>query len=124
MKLADQILLGRKLDWMFCGLMAFAAAGHLIGTFTLVERGTQTFVWSLAGVLAAVLLVALNVMRMNRPNDRTLSWVSLVGCLSWVVIALLFGSTIGNIIDFRVLIHVIAAVGLSILSWRTLQNAN
>ena len=122
--MAYEILLSRKLDWIFCGLMAFAAAGHLLGTFTLVERGTQTFVWSLAGVLAAALLVALNVMRMNRPNDRTLSWVSLLGCLAWVAIALLFGSTIGNIMDFRVLIHAVAALGLSILSWRTLLNAN
>ena len=122
--MANEFLFSRKLDWIFCGLMTFAAAGHLLGTFTLIEHGTQTFVWSLAGVLAAALLVALNVMRMNRPNDRTLGWVSLVGCLCWVVIVLLFGSAIGNIIDFRVLLHVVAALGLSILSWRTLQNAN
>ena len=122
--MAMKILASKKLDLIFCGLMAFAAAGHLFGTFTLVEPGSQTFVWSLAGVLAAALLVALNVMRVNRPNDRTLSWVSLVGCLCWVAIALLFGSTIGNIFDFRVLVHTIAALGLAVLSWRTLQAAS
>ena len=112
-----------KLDWLFCVLMAGAAAGHFFGTLTLVERGTSLFVWSMAGVLAAALLVALNVMRIGRPNDRTLIWVCLVGCLCWVAIALMFGQSVGNIFDPRALFHAFAALGLALLSGRSLQRA-
>lgn len=110
-----------KLDWLFCALMAAATAGHFLGTLTLVEHGTTLFVWSLAGVLAAALLVALNVMRIGRPNDRTLAWTCLVGCLCWVAIALMFGQSVGNLFDPRALFHAFAALGLAVLSWRSLQ---
>ena len=112
-----------NLDWLFCLFMVGAVAGHLFGTLTLIEHGTTLFVWSLAGVLAAALLVALNVMRIGRPNDRTLAWVCLVGCLCWVVIALMFGSSVGNVMDPRAQYHAFAALGLAILSWRSLQKA-
>ena len=103
--------------------MVGAAAGHFFGTLSLIERGTTLFVWSLAGVLAAALLVALNVMRIGRPDDRTLAWVCLVGCLCWVVIALMFGSSVGNVMDPRALYHAFAAFGLAVLSGRGLQRA-
>ncbi len=110
-----------KLDWFFCALMAAATAGHFLGTLILVEHGTGLFVWSLAGVLAAALLVALNVMRIGRPNDRTLAWVCLIACLCWVAIALMFGQSVGNLLDQRALFHAFAALGLAVLSWRSLQ---
>ncbi len=112
-----------KLDWLFCALMAAATAGHFFGTLTLIEHGTSLFVWSLAGVLAAALLVALNVMRIGRPNDRTLAWVCLVGCFCWVAIAVMFGQSVGNVMDPRALFHGFAALGLAILSWRSLHKA-
>ena len=112
-----------KLDWLFCLIMAAATAGHFFGTLTLIERGTSLFVWSLSGVLAAALLVALNVMRIGRPNDRTLAWVCLVGCLCWVVIVFMFGASVGNVFDPRALFHAFAALGLAALSWRSLQRA-
>jgi|GEM_PF-1393531 len=110
-----------KLDWLFCALMAAATAGHFFGTLVLVEHGTGLFVWSLAGVLAAALLVALNVMRIGRPNDRTLAWTCLVGCLCWVAISFMFGQSVGNVLDQRALFHAFSALGLAILSWRSLQ---
>ena len=112
-----------KLDWLFCLLLALAASGHLFGTLTLYEHGTSLFVWSLAGVLCAALLVALNVLRIGRPNDRSLIWVCLVGCLCWVMIAVMFGQSVGNVLDPRVLLHALAAAGLAALSLRALLRA-
>ncbi|MBI5263556.1 MAG: hypothetical protein HY852_17245 [Bradyrhizobium sp.] len=108
----------RIVDRLFCGLLAFGAAGHLLGTFLFAELWSALFVWSLAGVLAAALLVALNVVRSFRPGDRAVAWIALAGTLCWVGIAGLFGISIGNLFDPRVLVHAAAAVGLSYFNFR------
>ena len=109
---------GETIDRMFCGLLAFGAVGHLAGTFLFSTFGTGLFVWSLSGVVAAALLVALNVLRNARPADRALAWVCLVGNAAWLLIALLFGQSIGNILDAWVLVHAAAAAGLLYFSVR------
>jgi hypothetical protein len=108
-------------DRIFCGLMAFAALGHLFGTFKFTQPGTGLFVWSLSGVLAAALLVAINSLRTFRTKDKTLAAIALAGNLGWLVIVFLFGFSIGNLLDFRVLFHGIAALGLSYFSFRNLR---
>ncbi len=113
--------MNRIIDRVFCGLMAFAALGHLFGTITLTQFGTGLFVWSLSGVLAAGLLVSINILRNFRPQDRTIASIALAGNLSWVGIVLLFGLSIGNLLDFRVLFHGVAALGLSYFSFRSPQ---
>ena len=113
--------MNRIMDRVFCGLMALAALGHLFGTFKFTQFGTGLFVWSLAGVVAAGLLVALNILRNARPKDKTLAAIALAGNLSWLGIVFLFGQSVGNLMDFRVLFHGIAAAGLSYFSYRTLR---
>jgi hypothetical protein len=107
----------KSVDRIFCGLFAIAAAGHLFGTFTLAEIGSGLFVWSLSGVLAAALLVALNLLRNARQRDKSLAWITLIGNLCWIGIAILFGLSIGHVLDPRVLFHVIAAAGASYFSF-------
>ncbi len=114
--------MNKIMDRFFCALMAFAALGHLFGTLKLTAFGTGLFVWSLSGVLAASLLAALNFLRNARPKDKTLAAIALAGSLCWVGIVVLFGLSIGNLLDFRVLFHGIAAAGLSYFSYRTLVN--
>lgn len=113
----------KTIEWMFCGLMAFATAGHLYGTFVLTTVGSGLFVWSLAGVLAAALIAALNVLRASRQDDAPLAWIALTGSLCWVAIAVLFGLSIGNVFDPRVLVHVVAAAGLSYFSFLTVRGS-
>ena len=108
------------LDRTFCVLLAIAAVGHLFGTLTLYEIGSPIFVWSLSGVLAASMLVALNFLRSSRPADKSLAWITLIGCLCWVGIAILFGLSIKNVFDPRSLLHALAAAGLSVFSHQTL----
>ncbi len=113
--------MAKNIDRFFCGLMAFAALGHLFGTIKLTQFGTGLFVWSLSGVLAASLLVALNILRGGRPNDKNIALIALAGNLSWLGIVLLFGLSIGDLLDFRVLFHGVAAAGLTYFSIRTLR---
>jgi len=110
----------KKLDKMFCILMVMAASGHLMGTFKMLEPGTGIFVWSLSGVVAALLLASINFLRNSRPQDKTVTALALVGNISWLVIVFLFGQSIGNLFDFRVLFHGVAALGLAIFSLRNL----
>lgn len=108
------------IDRIFCGLLALAALGHLFGTFKFFNFGTDIFVWSLSGVVAAALLVAINIVRSRRPADRAIAYIALVGNMGWIAIVLLFGQSIGNYLDPRVLIHGVAAAGLSYFSFMCL----
>lgn len=81
--------------------------------------GSEVLVWSLSGSLAAGLLAVLNFVRAGRPEDRTLAWITCVGSLGWVAIAVGFGAAIGNVIDLRVPWHAIAALVLAGFSLRT-----
>jgi hypothetical protein len=101
-------------------LLALGAVGHLFGTFQVFEFGRGPFVWSLSGVLAAGLLVALNVLRNARPEDKTLAGVVLVGNVGWLGIVILFGQSLGNYLDFRVLFHAVSAAGLACFSVKSL----
>jgi len=111
-----------KIDWFFVVLLGFGVLGHSYGTFALSEPGSGIFVWSLSGVLASALVVALNVLRKLRAEDRAIAWVSLAGSLGWLVIAILFGRSIGNSLDPRSLVHAIAAIGLAFFSMRAVVN--
>ena len=73
--------MSKTIDRIFCGLLALSAAGHLFGTFMFTEIGSGLFVWSLSGVLAAALLVAVNFLRDARPQDKAVAWVALTGSL-------------------------------------------
>jgi hypothetical protein len=112
------------LDRVFCGLLALGVLGHLYGTLTSYKMGTEVFTWSLAGVLAAALIVVINWLRSSRAGDKPIAWLALIGSLGWVVVALLFGQAIGNVFDPRVLVHALSAAGLagfstkSVLSFR------
>jgi hypothetical protein len=108
-----------KIDWGFVGLLAFGVLGHTYGSFTLLEIGSGIFVWSLAGVLAASLVVCLNALRILRPGDLRVAWMALVGSLGWLLVAILFGRSLGNALDPRSMYHALAALGLVIFSLRS-----
>lgn len=109
----------RVLAW----LLAVSGALHVMGTFTGYPAGSEIFIWSLAATLAVFLLVALNLMRINRPQDRTLAAVSAAGCIVWALLALGFGHAVGNIADPRALIHAVLSAALAACSIRTMLRA-
>jgi len=109
------------IDQTFCALLALAAAGHLLGTILFYEIGSDLFVWSLSGVLAAALVIAFNLLRVMRPHDQPVAWLATAGSACWIGIVVLFGLSISNVLDPRVLFHLVAAVGLLLLGLRTLR---
>ncbi len=110
-----------KIDWFFIALLSMGVLGHTLGTFILVEIGSNLFVWSLAGVLAASLVVALNILRKFRTGDHAIASLAMVGSLGWLVIAILFGRAVGNSLDPRSLSHAIAAAGCAYFSLRAVM---
>jgi hypothetical protein len=103
----------KQIDRAFGWLLAIGAALHAYGSLTFYGPQTVTLVWALSGSLAASLLAALHIMRVNRPADRTLAYVCFAGSLCWGAIALAFGLTISAPLDPRVLYHVIVALVLT-----------
>lgn len=112
--------MARTVDAIFALLLLIGALLHSYGTLTGYEAGSEVFVWSLAGSLAAALIAVLNLMRRQRDGDKTLAAVCLVASLAWAAVAAGFGAAIGDVLDPRALWHIIAALGLAAFSLRSL----
>jgi len=112
-------VVARKIDQAFGGLLLIGAILHAFGSIANYPMRSQTLVWALSGSLAAGLLAVLNLVRVGRPADRTLAWITFFGCLCWVAVAIGFGMAIGDIYDPRPLWHAISAFALALFSLRT-----
>ncbi len=108
-------MMHRRVDRAFGVLLLLGAAGHTFGTLQHL-RGTDAFLWSLGSSLAAALLAVLNLVRAGRPPDRSLAVICAVGTLCWALLVVRFGVSIGNLLDPRVLMHLIASAGLVLFS--------
>jgi hypothetical protein len=106
-------------DRAFGWLLVVGGLLHAGGSWSGYKGAPETLVWALSGSLAALLLAALNLLRVGRPEDRVLAWVCAGGSIAWVAVALCFGAAIGNVLDPRALIHAVNAAGLAGFSIRT-----
>jgi hypothetical protein len=113
----------KMVDSVLGWLLLIGGVLHGFGSVVAYDFLAPILIWSLSGSLAAILLGALNLLRTNRPTDRTLAWVSFAGCVGWIAIAAAFGSTLSTPFDPRVLYHVIVTLGLAALSLRTVTGA-
>ncbi len=113
----------KMIDRVFGWLLVVGGLLHAIGSWTVLKDKPGELVWALSGSLAALLLAALNLLRVNRPQDRSLAWVCFWGCLAWILVALGFGASIGNLLDPRAVIHASNAAILAGMSLRTLRGA-
>ena len=108
----------KNVDRAFGWLMVVGGTGHAIGSVMALANKPDVLVWALSGSVAAWLLAALNLMRVNRPMDRTLAWVCAAGSIASVFIALGFGMSIGNAFDPRALVNAFDAAVLAGFSVR------
>ena len=109
----------RIVDRVFGWLLVVGGLLHAGGSWTGYRNTPELLLWALSGSLAALLLAAVNLLRVSRPDDRELAWVSFGGCLAWIAVALGFGKVIANVLDPRALIHATNAVVLAAMSLRT-----
>ena len=110
----------RLLDRAAGVLLLLGAAGHTLGTVLTLSPSHNAFIWSLGSSLAAVLVGTLNLVRVGRPPDRTLAWICLGGSLGWAAVVVGFGLIIGQLLDPRVDMHLVASLALAGFSLRTL----
>lgn len=114
----------RMVDRGFSWLLLVGGVLHGYGSFTGYGDQPETLVWSLSGVLAAVLIAVLNLLRTDRPDDRSLALLCLVASLAWIAVVVGFGAAIGSLADVRVLWHALAALGLAAFSARQLTRGS
>lgn len=107
----------KRLEYVLIGLLALGGTGHLMGTLTEYPWGTEVFVWSLTAVCYVFLLVFLQVLRINRPDDRPVMIATSVATLAWLMLALWFGAAVGNIADARALMHAGVSAALLITTF-------
>ena len=66
-------------DRTFGWLLIVGAILHAAGSLAASRENPQLLVWALSGSLAALLVAALNLLRVNRPLDKQLALLSFVG---------------------------------------------
>jgi uncharacterized membrane protein len=82
----------------------------------------MTLLWSLCASPLALLIAAVNLLRVERPGDRPLAWISFAGSLSWAVAAFIAGVLIGNVFDPRPMMHWVTALVLAGFSLKAALN--
>jgi len=108
-------LVDRSLGW----LLIVGTLLHAYGSYLAYAFLTPTLVWAWSGSVAGLLLGAINLLRVNRPYDRSLAWVAFFGCVAWLAITCAFAATLPNPFDFRPIYHVVVGAGLAAFSLRT-----
>jgi len=101
------------LRYIMCAVLALGALGHLYGTFDGYPLGSEVFVWSLSATAFTLAVVTFNILA--RSGDRTLLTAAMISAFAWGCLAILFGSAIDNVMDPRVIAHVVPSFILAAL---------
>ena len=113
----------KQIDRIFGWLLVLGSCGHTAGTLMWTQPMSGIFIWSLGSALAAALLGVLNIVRAGRPDDKTLAVITVIGTTCWALIAFAFGKSIGNLLDPRVVTHMLTAIVLVVFSALTLWHS-
>jgi hypothetical protein len=109
----------KMIDRTLGALLAIGGLWQAWSSFTTFVFLSPMLVWAWSGAVAAVLVAALNLLRVGRPNDRPLAWVSFAGCLLWLLIVVLFAATLFDPLDVRPPYHGLITAALAGFSLRT-----
>jgi hypothetical protein len=124
----------RTLDRIFGWLMTLSGS-YLLGILSLIElyesvSGVGHYGkadWTIGDGMMELLLGACNLMRAERPHDRTLARVCVAGNLGWIALAIKYMVRVGLPHGIRVplteAIQLFLAAVLLFLSVRTLQRS-
>ncbi|HKS80597.1 MAG TPA: hypothetical protein VJR23_03760 [Candidatus Acidoferrales bacterium] len=109
----------KLLDRLFGWLLLIGTALHCIGAYYDYRGTRELLLWAEASNLAGLLLAGMNILRVGRPLDRQLGWLSFAGCVGWLAISLALAHQLGDFLYPRTLIHGSIALVLAIFSLRT-----
>ena len=88
------------IDRVFAGILVLGGLLHGWGSFHMYAHQPTTLLWSLCASALALLIAAINLLRVARPWDRALAWICVGGSLSWAVAAFAAGVLIlHNVFD-------------------------
>jgi hypothetical protein len=90
-----------------------------MGSLQAYGHSPELLLWAECATLMLLLLGAINLLRVGRPGDRALAWVSFAGCVGWLIAVMAFGKLIGNYLDFRFLTQGFVTLALAAFSLRT-----
>jgi hypothetical protein len=104
------------LDRIFAVVLILGGVGHGFGSYLGYRHEPVTLLWALNATVLSFLVAAVNLLRSGRTNDRPLAWIAFSGSLACAAFALTFGMLIGNVFDFRPLIHAVTTLALAAFS--------
>jgi hypothetical protein len=85
---------------------------HGYGSVLAYKPGTPELVWSLGSSSFVILLSALGWISASS-TEHALPVVTAAGALAWSALVLFYGRAIRNILDPRVLYHLVVAIALA-----------
>ncbi len=106
----------RIVDRIFAVILVLGGIGHGLGSYLGYRHEPVTLLWSLNASVLGFLVATLNLLRSTRTNDRPLAWIAFAGSLACAASAITFGILIGNLLDFRPLMHYATALALAAFS--------
>ena len=109
----------KSVDRIFAMILILGGLLHGAGSFVMYKNQPMTMLWSICATLLTLLIAAINLLRIERPSDRPLAWISFAGSLSWAIAAFTAGVLVGNILDPRPLTHWLSALALAGFSMKT-----
>jgi len=110
------------IDRIFAWILVLGGVLHGWGSCYMYRNEPMTMLWSLCATLLTLLIAAVNLLRVERPGDRPLAWISFAGSLSWAIAAFAAGVLIHNIFDPRPMMHWVTALVLAGFSLRATLN--
>ena len=113
----------KNLDRTLAVLLLLGALGHTLGSLKIYGGEPMVLLWALSASVLCVLLGAINLLRVNRPQDAALASICAAGMVAWLACTLAFGHLIGNFLDLRIVIFSLISIGLIFFSLRTAANS-
>lgn len=94
-------------------LLVLGAGLHGWGSLIAFKPRTPERAWSLGSASFAIFLGVFAWVVVTE-SSTPLNWLLAAGCLAWFLTVGAFGRAIGNLVDPRVLYHLVVAAGLGI----------
>jgi hypothetical protein len=108
----------KLVDRAFGVLLILAAIAHTLGSLGAYAFLSTELVWAFSASALAILVASINLLRVDRPQDRALAWICFAGCIAWIMLALAFNVSVGSIADPRGLTHAVVTAVLAFFSFR------